>query len=90
MFLEVTTYAGMGKQILHDRFIINTDSIVSIAPVEYSDLERGKLTKKTLPYCYVSTLVEQDPIMLKGTFDEVVSMLGIEARKADSNQSVAA
>lgn len=90
MFLEVTTYAGWGKQIAHDRFIINTDSIVSISPVQYSDLERGKLTTKILPYCLVNTVLERDPIMLKGTVEEVVSMLGIVVSKAASNQSAAA
>ena len=90
MFLEVTTYAGTGKQIAHDRFIINTDSIVSISPVQYSDLERGKLTTRILPYCLVNTVLERDPIMLKGTIEEVVSMLGLDVSKALPNQSVAA
>ncbi|MES2624655.1 MAG: hypothetical protein V4628_05225 [Pseudomonadota bacterium] len=88
MFLEVTTYAGAGKQIAHDRFIINTNAIVSILPVQQSDLERGKLITKTLPYCLVNTVLERDPIMLKGTVEEVVSMLGLDVSKA--NQPLAA
>jgi len=90
VFIEVTTYAGPGRQIAHDRFIINTDSIVSISPVQYSDLERGKLTTKILPYCLVNTVLERDPIMLKGTVEEVVAMLGLDVSKAAVGQSVAA
>jgi hypothetical protein len=80
----------VGKQIAHDRFIINTDAIVSISPVQQPDLVRGKLITKVLPYCLVNTVLERDPIMLKGTVEEVVSMLGLDVSKAIRNQSVAA